>query len=150
MFSHPANKFLPKLLPAFLVNAFISDDGEFLDARRDKNQHGVAFPSFLHPELQKFLLGALQGVLLEFAALEKDADLPGGLRFRLLDRSNDPIVLEFAKKIVGAHSNYQLPLDPPPPKLPPPPLNPLNPPDEDDEELPLDHPLLMNGPPNPV
>src|SRR5439155_12718947 len=41
---------------------------------------------------------------------------------------------------------YQLPLEPPPPKLPPPPLNPLNPPPEE-PELPDDHPPLLPHPP---
>src|SRR5437763_8293858 len=60
-------------------------------------------------------------------------------------------MIKFAEKFLRPHPVYQLPLDPPPPKLPPPPLNPLNPP-PDEPELPDDHPPPlphppMNGPP---
>ncbi len=156
MLAHSGNQFLPKLFPAFLVNAFVADDSELLRARRHKDQDGIPRGRFLHPELEELFLRSLQGVLFESSALKKNANLPGRFRFRLLDGANDPIVFELAQKVLGSHSFYQLPLEPPPPKLPPPPLNPLNPPpdEEEEEEEPLDQPLpqplLMNGPPKPV
>jgi hypothetical protein len=153
MLAHSGNKILPEFVPAFLVNAFVADHGKLLRARRHKNQDGIPLGGFLHSELEKFFLRSLQGVLLEFPALQKDTNLPGRLRFRVLDGADDPIMLELPEKSMRTHLIYQLPLEPPPPKLPPPPLNPLKPPPDEDEEL-LDHPppqpLLMNGPPKPV
>ncbi len=45
---------LPELLAAFLVNRLITNDGELMNARRDKNQHRIALPRLVHPELLKF------------------------------------------------------------------------------------------------
>jgi hypothetical protein len=61
-------------------------------------------PFVLHPKLDKFLLRPLQGVFLEFPALEKNADLAGSFPFGLLDGASDPIVFELANKPVRAHS----------------------------------------------
>src|SRR2546423_11274096 len=43
MFSHPGDQITPKFLATFLVNAFVADDREFLDARSDKNQDSIPF-----------------------------------------------------------------------------------------------------------
>jgi hypothetical protein len=154
MLAHSGNKILPEFVAAFLVNAFVADHRKLLRARRHKNQDGISLGGFLHSELEKFLLRPFQRILLEFPALEKNADLPGRLRFGVFDRADDPIVLDLPEKSMRAHLIYQLPLEPPPPKLPPPPLNPLKPPPDDEEEelldQPLPQPLLMNGPPKPV
>ena len=155
MFPHSIDQILPECFSTCPVHAFVSDYRELLHARRDENQHAVAFARLVHPELDEFPTGALQNVFFEFSALKEHADLAGRLGFRRFDRADDSIVLEFANEIMGAHPDYQLPLDPPPPKLPPPPLNPLKPPpDEDEDDQPPDEPppqpLLTNGPPNPV
>src|SRR2546423_5847575 len=117
---HLLDQLLPEFLATLLVNAFVADHRKFLRARCDKDQDRIPFLRLVHPELDEFLLRSFQRVLLEFPALKENADLSRGLRFGLLDRANDAIVLEFTKKSVGAHQIYQLPLEPPPPKLPPP------------------------------
>jgi hypothetical protein len=151
MLAHSGNKILPEFVAAFLVNAFVADHRKLLRARCHKNQDGISLGGFLHSELEKFFLRSLQCVLLKFPALEENADLTGGLRFGIFDGRDDPIVLELSEKSMRAHLIYQLPLEPPPPKLPPPPLNPLKPPpDEELLDQPLPQPLLMNGPPKPV
>jgi hypothetical protein len=153
MLAHSTHEFLPEFFAALFMDAFVTHDGEFLRPRRDEDQDRVALGRFLHPELNEFFLCSFERIFLEGPSLEENPDLPGSGRFRFLDGSHDPIVLELANEIMGAHRNYQPPLEPPPPKLPPPPLNPLNPPPEDDEpppDEPPPHPLLTNGPPNPV
>ena len=47
---------LPELLAAFLVNRLIANNSELVRARRYKNQHRVALPRLVHPELLKFFL----------------------------------------------------------------------------------------------
>jgi len=103
MFPHPLDEIRPKLLAAFLVDAFVANDRELLRPRRDENQDAVPFPRFLHPKLQKFLLSSLKCVLLKFSPLEKDANLAGSFRFRVFNRFYDPIVLQLANESMGPH-----------------------------------------------
>lgn len=152
MLAHPGDEFLPEFLAALLMDPLVTHDRELLHPRRDEDQDRIALGRLLHPELNEFFLGPFERIFLECSSLEKNADLSGSGCFRLLDGRHDSIVLELANEIMGAHRNYQPPLEPPPPKLPPPPLNPLNPPPDEDEppDDPPPHPLLTNGPPNPV
>src|SRR5262249_17388985 len=83
-------------------------------------------------------------IVFYLAALNEDADLAGGFRFRVADRLHDCVVLELAEKFFCSHY-YQLEPPPPPPKLPPPPLNPLNPPPPPPDDQPPPPP-----PPNPI
>ena len=151
MSAHSLHQLPPEFIPAFLMNAFVSDHRELLRPGRHKNQDAVALPGSLHAQLGEFPARVIESVALQFAPLNVDADFARAFSFGVADRRHDAIVIEFPEKIFRSHRFYQLPLDPPPPKLPPPPLNPLKPPPEDPLDqppplLPLDHPPT-NGPP---
>jgi hypothetical protein len=135
--AHSVDQFLQEFVSALLMNAFVADHGELARPGSDENQHRVSFPRLFHAELPEFTLRVIEGIAIQFSPLNVDANLPRGFGFRFLDRPDDPIVIELAKKCLRSHEIYQLPLEPPPPNPPPPPLNPLKPPP--DEEL-LDQP----------
>ena len=69
----------------------------------DKNQNGIAIARFLHSHLNKFPLRAGQGITLKFPALNENADLTGTFPLRFLDRLNDAVVIEPAKKMMRPH-----------------------------------------------
>ena len=73
---------LPEFAATLLVDAFVADDGKLSGPRGEVEEDGVALAGGPHAELDKALLGALHGIG-NFAAGDKDADLPGGdaLRF---------------------------------------------------------------------
>src|SRR4051812_33047003 len=104
MLAHPGHQLLPELFAAFRVDAFVPDDGELLHPRRNHDQDRVPLRRLLHPELDKFLLRADESVFLKSAPLEEHADLATGLRFRLLDGLDNPIVLELTDEIMRAHA----------------------------------------------
>ncbi len=97
------DKLRPKFVTAALMNPLVTDDGEFLRARRDENQHRVPFPRFVHAESMKFSLPGNQWIDIQLAALNINADLTGSFCFRFTNRSNDPIVLELAEKFLCSH-----------------------------------------------
>ena len=76
---HSTNDLPPELLAAFFVNRFIADDSEFVRSRRYENQHGIAFASFVHSETLKLFLCNDQRIGAQFAALNVNANLAGGL-----------------------------------------------------------------------
>jgi hypothetical protein len=41
--AHGVRQLPPELIPSLRMNGFIADDGEFVRARRHKNQHAVPF-----------------------------------------------------------------------------------------------------------
>jgi hypothetical protein len=41
---------LPEFVATFGVNRFVSDNGEFMNTRRDKNEHTVALARLVHTE----------------------------------------------------------------------------------------------------
>src|SRR6266550_4074252 len=142
------NRF-PQLIAATLMNRFITDDGELMNAGRDEDQNSVSRIRFVHPESVKSFLSQGQDVLLEFPSLKIDADLARRPSFRIPDRLNNSVVIKSADEFLGSHRHYQLPLEPPPPKLPPPPLNPLNPPPPPDDQPPPPPIGKNTGPPRP-
>ena len=125
---HLGDNALPEFVAAFFVNRFVANDSELTRARHHKNEHSIVLPRLVHPEPMKFPLRRNEGIILQLAALDQNADLTGGLGFRFANCFNDPAVVEVAEKFSRAHFCYQLDPAPPPPKLPPPPVNPLNPP----------------------
>jgi hypothetical protein len=145
MRAHSLHELLPKLVSAFLMDTLIADHGKLARARSHKNQDAVAFPGGLHAQLGEFPARVIEGVAFQFASLNVDTNFPRAFPFDVADRRHDSIVIEFPEKILRSHRVYQLPLDPPPPKLPPPPLKPLKPPPED----PLDQPPPLLPPPQP-
>src|SRR5512132_1610411 len=86
-------------------------------------------------------------ITIQFATLNQNANLTGGSGLRLVNRLNNPIVLEFAEEFPRSHLYHQLEPAPPPPKLPPPPLNPLNPPPPPPPEDPPPPLGIKTGPP---
>lgn len=79
MGAHSIYNVPPELLAAFFVNRFIADDGEFVRSRRYENQHAIAFASFVHSETLKLFLCNDQRIGAQFAALNVNANLAGGL-----------------------------------------------------------------------
>lgn len=75
MAAHSFYNVLPELLAAPFVNRFITDDREFVRSRRYENQHRIAFPSFVHSETLKLFLCNDQRIGIQFAALNKNANL---------------------------------------------------------------------------
>src|SRR5438067_1075292 len=120
MFPHRVHQSLPKFFTAFLVDRLIGDDCELMRARCHKNEYRIAFWRLVHSEPMKLFLRGDKWIDIHLTALNENANLAGRFRFGLLDRLYDPIVLEFAEEFFRSH-RYQLPLEPPPPKLPPPP-----------------------------
>ena len=79
MSAHSIHNMLPELFAAFFVNRFIADNGEFVRSRRYENQHGIAFPSFVHSQSLKLFLPNDQRIGVEFTALDIDANFARGL-----------------------------------------------------------------------
>ena len=69
------------------MNRLIADDGEFVRSRRYENQHRIAFPGLVHSKPLEFFLRNDQRIGIQFAALNKDANLAGSFRFGLTDRA---------------------------------------------------------------
>jgi hypothetical protein len=133
---HSGHNSLPELVTAFLVNRLIANYSELVRPWHHENQDRIALARLVHAQLTKFFLRGSQRIALQFAALNKNANLAGSLGFRLANRLHNPIVLEFTKELSRPHFRYQLEPAPPPPKLPPPPLNPLKPPPPPDDQPP--------------
>src|SRR5439155_8975735 len=72
-------------------------------ARRDKNQDRIAIARFLHSQLKKSSLCPRQSIILKFSSLNKNADLARRSPLRFFDCLGYPVVIEPAKKVVGAH-----------------------------------------------
>ncbi len=103
MFAHRLDQALPKLLAAFFVNGFVADHGKLVRARRHENENGISFCGLVHSEPMKLLLRRNQRIEFQFAALNKDADLPGRFRLGVFDRIYNAIVLEFAEEFSRSH-----------------------------------------------
>ena len=148
MGAHLIHDALPELVPAFFVNRFVTDDGKLVRARRHENQHCIAMACVVHAQAMKLSLRSEQWIAIQFAALNKNANLAGRFGFRFANRVNDSVVFEFAEEFSRPHFRHQLDPAPPPPKLPPPPLKPLNPPapPRDDQPPPIGK---NTGPPRP-
>src|SRR3954454_3345919 len=66
---HRLDQPIPKLDAAFLVNAFVTDDGELPRARRNQDEHGVPLSCLSHRELVELLRRERERLVLDFAAL---------------------------------------------------------------------------------
>jgi len=76
---HSIDNVLPELFAAFFVNRFVADNGELVGPRRYENKDGVALASLVHSQPQKFFLRNHQRIGIQFAALNKNANLARGL-----------------------------------------------------------------------
>ena len=86
---------LPEFLAAFLVNRFVTNNGELVRARRHENQHRIALARFVHIEPMKLPLCRNERITFQFATLDQGANLTGRFHLGLADLLNDPIMLEF-------------------------------------------------------
>jgi hypothetical protein len=93
----------PEFVTALFVNRFIANNGEFMRARRHKNEHSIVFPRLLHPESMKFPLRHNERIVFQLAALDQNSNLTGCFGFRIADRSNDPLMLKFAQEFLRSH-----------------------------------------------
>ena len=53
---HRSNDALPEFIPAFFMNRFIANDSEFVNTRRHKNEHRIAFARLVHTQPVKLFL----------------------------------------------------------------------------------------------
>jgi len=85
------------------VNRPVTDHGKFVGARRDKDEHGIAIGSAMHPEAAKLSLRREQRIAFQVAAPNENADLSGGFCFGLADRLHNPVVLQFTEEFFRSH-----------------------------------------------
>ena len=78
---HCGRDALPELIATFFVNGLVANDGEFMNTRRNKNEHSIALARLVHTEPMKLPLRRDKGITLQFSALDQNANLTGGLRF---------------------------------------------------------------------
>jgi hypothetical protein len=95
MLAHSFHNALPEFVAAFFVNGFVANDSEFMSTGHYENEHGVALARLVHTEPMKLPLRRNKGITLQFAPLDQDANLTGGFGFRLANRFDDPVMLEF-------------------------------------------------------
>jgi hypothetical protein len=100
---HSFHDALPELIAAFFMNRVVPHDRKFVNARRDKNEHRVALARLVHTEPMKLALCSLEGITLQFAALDQNANLTRRFRFSFPNLVNNPVVLEFAKEFSRSH-----------------------------------------------
>ncbi len=103
MLPHFIHNALPELLAAFFVNRFISNNSELACARRYENQHRIALACFVHAEALKFLLCSNQGIRIQLAALNINANLARSFRFSFTNRAYNLFMLKLAEKLTGSH-----------------------------------------------
>jgi len=61
------------------MNRPIANDGKFMGARCDEDEHGIAIGSPVHPDAMKLFLRRDQRVAAQVPALNINADLTGGI-----------------------------------------------------------------------
>ena len=103
MRAHRIDQALPELFAALFVNRFVTNDRELVRAWRHEDQNGVSFARSMHAQLVESPGRGGERIAVQFPALQIDANLSGRFRFHLLNRTHDPIVLEFAEKFFRAH-----------------------------------------------
>ena len=94
---------LPEFIATFFMDRVIADDRKFMSTRRDKNEHRIALSGLVHTEAMKLPLCCKERITIQFAALDQNANLTGASGFRLANRLNNPIVLEFAQEFPRSH-----------------------------------------------
>ena len=77
MFAHSIDESLPESFAALFVDRFVPHDSKLVSARRDENEHGIAFGCFMHSESMKFFLRGDQRIDIQLSALDKNANLTG-------------------------------------------------------------------------
>jgi len=95
MVAHSFHNALPEFVATFFVNGIVANDREFMSTGHYENQHGAALVRLVHPEPMKLPLRRNKGIPLELPTLDQDANLTGGFGFRIANRFDDPVVLEF-------------------------------------------------------
>ncbi len=85
------------------MNRLIANNGEFMHTRRDENQHSIALARLMHTEPMKLLLRRKQGITLQLAALDHNANLTGSFRFRFANRFDDLVVLKLTEEFSRSH-----------------------------------------------
>jgi hypothetical protein len=103
MRSHSFNNALPEFIAAFFMNRVIANDRKFVNTRRDKNEHRIALARLMHTEPMKLPLCCNKRITIQFATLDQNANLTGGSGLHLVNRFNNPIVLEFAEEFLRSH-----------------------------------------------
>src|SRR5436190_19415605 len=104
MGAHFIHNVLPEFFAAFFVNRLVADNGEFVGPRRYENKNGVALPGLGHSETLKFLLRNDQRIGIQFSALNINANLAGGFRFRFTNRAHNSFMLKPTEKVSRSHS----------------------------------------------
>ena len=57
------------------MNGMVANDGELMNTRRDENEHRIALARLVHTEPMKLPLCGNEGITLQFAALDQNANL---------------------------------------------------------------------------
>ena len=70
MRSHFFHNTLPELITTFFVNRFVANHREFMNTRRDKDEHRIALARFVHTEAMKLFLRRDKWIAVQFAALD--------------------------------------------------------------------------------
>ena len=105
---HPVHDTLPELVAAFLVNRLIANDSKLMRAGATKMSTALRSRVLCMPADEIFFCAAIEGIDLQFAALDKNTNLAGSFRFRVANRFDDPVVLKFAEKFFRSHPSHQL------------------------------------------
>lgn len=100
---HSIHNSLPQLLPRHLVNRSVPNHSKLMSTGCHKNQHRIALARLVHTEPMKLPLRRNEGITLQLAALDQNANLTGGFGFRFANCFNDPVVLEFAEEFSRSH-----------------------------------------------
>ncbi len=103
MLAHFFDQPLPELLTAFAMDRFVPHDGELVGARGDENQNVAVLSVLVKAKPLKSLLCGNQRIVLQFAALNENANLAGGLRFDIANRFYDLVVFQPAQKFFRSH-----------------------------------------------
>ena len=99
---HDLGKILPEPITATLVDAEITDDGEFASCRGDVNQHRIPLASLGHAQPGELLLSGshrIGGILVA----DKHAHLTGGLFFRRTDGRDDLVLTKLFDEWRSVH-----------------------------------------------
>jgi len=69
MRSHFFYNTLPELITTFFMNRFVSNHREFMNTRRDKDEHRIALARFMHTEPMKLFLRRDERITVQLPAL---------------------------------------------------------------------------------
>src|SRR6516225_3437312 len=100
---HSFHKALPEFITALFMDRVVANNRNFMDARRDKDEHSITLARLVHTGPMELLLGRNQRIALQHPTLYQNANLAGGFRFSFANRVNNSVVLEFAKEFSRSH-----------------------------------------------